>query len=90
MLPSLATEISPLHHTTDFGPLPVVLLLPSDRPRPLNGILGDDRSRCSQATDMLNNKNLSDLCRPELDTDGVGEARGGVRTEVFLSNEIEK
>lgn len=56
---------------------PVVLLLPSDRSRPLNGILGDDCSRCSPATDMLNNKNLSDLCRPELDMVGEKEARGG-------------
>lgn len=92
VLRSLATEISPLRHTAPtsvpYRSLPVVLLLPGDRPRPLNGILGDDCSRCSPATDMLNNKNLSDLCRPELDTDGT--RRETARTEVFSSNEIEK
>lgn len=68
-----------------YRSLPVVLLLPGDRPRPLNGILGDDCSPvASPATDMLNNKNLSDLCCPELDTDGTRRQRRAPRCSRWM------
>lgn len=64
-----------------------MLPLPGGRSRPLNGILGDDDDDAARtgAMDMLNNKNLSDLCRPELNIETRGE-----RPEDARRNEIEK
>jgi hypothetical protein len=83
VLRSLATEISPLRHSADFGPLPA-LYQPCCSYRAavrgsLNGILGDDDALSVCYRDMLNNKNSSDLCCPELDADGEDEARGRSR-----------